>query len=78
MQDIIKIIIGILMIMLGVPVGNYLAKFTKEELKSGQKWFKIIIILSLIGAIIGLILGDDILLFSFLFIATVTGRSLRK
>ncbi len=66
------------MIMLGVPVGNYLAKFTKEELKSGQKWFKIIIILSLIGAIIGLILGDDILLFSFLFIATVTGRSLRK
>ena len=78
MEDVIKIIIGILMIMLGVPVGNYLAKFTKEELKSGQKWFKIIIILSLIGAIIGLILGDDILLFSFLFIATVTGRSLRK
>ena len=78
MQDIIKIFMGILVIMLGVPVGNYLAKFTKEELKSGQKWFRIIIILSLIGAIIGLILGDDILLFSFLFIATVTSRSLRK
>lgn len=78
MQDIIKILIGILVIILGIPLGNLLAKLTKEELKSGQKWFRIIIILSLIGAIISLILGNDALLFSFLFIAMVTSRSLRK
>ena len=78
MQEIIKIFIGILFLLLGIPIGSYLAKKTKEELKSGKKWFRLIIIVSLIGGVIGLIIGNDILFFSFLFIAIVTLRSLKK
>lgn len=73
-----EIIIGILILVLGIPIGNYLAKQTEEELKSGQRWFKRIILLSLMGAIIGLIIRNDILIFSFAFIAIVTSRSLKK
>lgn len=78
MQQLYQIIIGIALLALGIPTGNLLAKATKEELKSGKKYFNIIIILCLIGALIFLILGNDVLLFSLLFIAIVTSRSLRK
>lgn len=78
MQEIYNLLIGIGILILGFFIGNLLAKKTKEELKAGQKWFKIIIILGLIGAVAGLILGNDFLLFSFSFIAIVTSRSIRK
>jgi len=77
MQDITKILIGIIVLFLSVFIGNLLAKNTKEELKTGQSWFKIIIILSLIGGVIGLIIGNDILMFTMFFIAIVTSRSLK-
>jgi hypothetical protein len=76
MNEIIKLIIGIFILLAGFPIGAYLAKETKEELKSGKKWFKLIIIISLISSIISIFLGSDILLFSFLFISVVTSRSL--
>ncbi len=78
MQELIKILLGIVFLALGIPIGNLLAKLTKEELKSGQRWFKLIIALSLIGAIVFLILGNDVLLFSLLFIAIVTSRCLKR
>ncbi len=78
MQELIKLVIGILILILGIPIGNYLAKITKEELKSGKKWFKVIIILGLIGGAVGLILGNDVLLFSLFFVAIVTSRSLKR
>ena len=77
MQDIVKFLIGIIVLALGVPIGNLLAKFTKEELKSGQKWFKLIGIICILGAIISLIFREDVLLFTFLFILIVTSRSLK-
>lgn len=77
MSELINILIGILVLLLGIPLGNYLAKFTKEELKAGQIWFKLIIITSSIIGMIGLILGDDVLMFSMFFIAIVTSRSLK-
>jgi len=78
MQDIIRILIGILVLGLGIPLGNWLAKETKEELNIGQRWFKLIIIFSLLGVLISLILREDALLFTFAFIAIVASRSLRK
>jgi hypothetical protein len=78
MQQLYQIIIGIVLLALGIPIGNLLAKVTKEELKSGKIYFKILIVLSLIGAIAFLILGNDVLLFSLLFIAIVSSRSLKK
>lgn len=78
MQEIFKLLIGIIILGLGIPIGNILAKQTKEELKSGQKWFKLIIIITLLGALVSAIAQNDFLFFSFLFIAIVTSRSLRK
>lgn len=78
MLEIFRISIGILILALGFPIGYYLAKITKEEMKVGQKWFKVIIILSMIGAVISLILRNDVLFFAFLFISIVTSRSLKK
>jgi len=78
MEELLKFVIGIVILILGIPIGNYLAKQTKEELRSGQKWFKRLVILSLFGVLIFLIVGNDALLFSFAFIAIVTSRSLRK
>ena len=77
-MEIVNLGIGILILLFGFPVGNYLAKKTKEELKSGQKWFKLIILASLIGGLIGLIFRNDVLMFSLFFIAIVTSRSLKK
>ena len=77
MEEIFKLIIGVLVLLLGFPLGNFLAKITKEELKQGKKWFKAIIFISAVGTLAGLILRNDVLLFSFLFIIIVTSGSLR-
>lgn len=77
MASFISLLIGIFVLALGFPIGNYLAKETKEELKDGQLWFKLIIIASMIGIVFGLGLRNDALFFTFSFIAIVTGRSLK-
>jgi hypothetical protein len=78
MQQIYTFLIGIAVLALGIPLGNLLAKATKDEIKAGKKWFKLIILFSLIGAVVFLFLGNDPLLFGFLFIAIVTSRSVKK
>ncbi|GIW65442.1 MAG: hypothetical protein KatS3mg093_421 [Candidatus Parcubacteria bacterium] len=78
MKELIKVFIGIIFLFFGFYIGNFLAKITKEELGAGQFWFKLLIITSLIGALISMILKNDVLFFSFLFIAIVTSRSLKK
>ncbi|MEK6945375.1 MAG: hypothetical protein AABW63_01125 [Nanoarchaeota archaeon] len=76
MNEMFRLILGVIVLFLGIPIGNFLAKITKEELKDGQLWFKLIIIFSSIGAILSLVLKNDFLLFGFLFMAIVTSRSL--
>jgi hypothetical protein len=78
MNGFINIIIGTAVLILGIPIGNFLAKQTREELKDGQKWFRLIIIISLLGGLVGLIIGNDVLLFSFLFIAIITVRNITE
>lgn len=78
MQEVIKIIIGIFVLFLGFFIGNILAMKTKEELFQGRRWFRIIVFFSLIGGVIGLIMGNDVIMFSFFFMAIVTSRSLRE
>ena len=78
MLESLKIIIGTFILILGIPIGNLLAGYTKEELKDGRKWFNLLIFIGLIGGITGLIIGNDSLMFSFLFIAVVSSRSLRR
>ena len=78
MLEMLKILIGVIVLILGIPIGNILAKYTKEELKDGRKWFNLLIFIGLLGGVIGLIIGNDVLMFSFLFIAVVVSRSLRR
>lgn len=78
MLEIYKLLIGILVLLLAIPIGNLLAKYTKEELVAGKKYFRIIVLVSLALGLVGLIIGNDVLLFSCFFIALATSQSLRK
>lgn len=78
MQEIFKLLIGAGVLILAFPIGTLLARKTKEELKEGRKWFKIIIYIGMIGGVSGLLIGNDVLMFSFFFIALVTSRSLKN
>jgi predicted membrane protein len=62
--------------MLGIPLGNILTKMTKEEISSIQKWIKLIFYSAIVLAILFVFLGNDAILFTLLFIAIVTSRSL--
>lgn len=74
----IELLVATFGVLLGFPLGAILAKITKEELKLGQKWFKILIFLGLISSIFGLILKNDSVLFFSLFFMAVTSQSLSK
>tara|TARA_Y100000310_G_C20464024_1_gene706720 strand:+ start:152 stop:391 length:240 start_codon:yes stop_codon:yes gene_type:complete len=76
MKEIFTLLIGLAVLIAGIPIGNFLAKHTKEELKQGRKWFRIIVVLGLVGGVVGLIMRNDPLFFTSLFIAIVTSRSL--
>jgi len=76
MLEIVKIIIGVVFLVIGIPLGDFLARQTKEELKQGRIWFVQIISVSLVIGFIGLILGNDFLMFGLFFVAIVTSRSL--
>ncbi len=78
MQEFVELLIGVGVLLLGFPIGDYLAKITKDELKQGQKWFRIVVAVGLAGGLAGLIIGNDFLMFGFFFIAIVTSRSLKR
>lgn len=77
MEEVFRILIAVGILLLGIPVGNFLSKITKEELKKNQTIFKIIVGVFLLLGIVGLFIGSDILMFGCFFIAIVTSRSLR-
>lgn len=78
MLEILKLIIGLGVLVLGFFIGEVLAKLTREELKPGKKYFLVLMWASFAGGIVGLILGNDVLLFTMFFISIVTSRSLVK
>ena len=77
-MELFNLIIGILVLILGYPIGMFLARVTKEELKDGRRYFRVIVFLGLVGGVVGLIIGNDVLLFSMFFVAIVTSRSLER
>ncbi len=79
MNEWLELLIGIFVLILGVPIGDLLRKVVeKDEIKKGQKWFIILVWLGLIGGLAGLVMRNDVLLFSGFFIAIVSSRSLKK
>lgn len=74
----LQLLIATFVVLLGFPLGYLLAKLTKEELKSGQKYFKILISAFAVCSVAGLIIKNDALFFSSLFFMAITSQSLRK
>lgn len=77
MNEWLQLLIGTFALVLGFPVGNILRKRTMDEQVQGKQYFIILTIIGLLGGITGLILRRDWMLFSFLFIAIVSSRSIR-
>ncbi|VVB79451.1 Uncharacterised protein [uncultured archaeon] len=74
----IQLLVAIIVVLLGFPIGIILSKLTKEELKGGEKWFKLLVFLAAITAIFGLFTQNDPLFFSSLFLIAVTSQSIGK
>jgi len=78
MLEVFKLLIGVCVLILGVFIGKFMASLTKEELKPGRPYFKAITLVALAGGLIGLLIGNDVLLFTMFFIAIVTAQSVKK
>lgn len=76
MNELIKILIGICVLILGYPIGMILRKNTIDEQKDGRKWFKILTLFGLISGLLGFLIKKDWIMFTGFFIAVVTSRSL--
>lgn len=77
MEEVVKLVVGIIFLALAWPVGNWLASSTKEELKSAQRWINLIVYLGLLGGFVGMLLRKDVWMFTGFFISIVASRSLR-
>ena len=67
-----------IIIILAIPLGFLIAHLTKEELEDGRKWFKFIIIISLITGFIGAYLRLYYIVWTCGFIAIISFISLIK
>ena len=73
----IKIILIPVILILGVPIGYLLAYLCRDELKEGKKYFKLIVLISSVLAVVFLFF-NLVTAISLVFIASVTGVSLIK
>ncbi len=78
MKELIELGIGGLFLILGIPIGNFISKVTKEEFKHRKAIFNLIVPICLLGGFISMIYENDIMLFTLFFIAIVGGRCLKK
>jgi len=77
MQEIYRFLVGVFTLFLGFIIGDIIKKQTADEQKIGKKWFRLIVIISIVASFLGLFLGYDWILFTFAFFAIVTSRSLK-
>jgi hypothetical protein len=61
---LIQLILIIAIIAAAWPIGIFISKKVKDELKDGKKWFYLICFASMIGIVLGLFLlkGNDMIL----------------
>jgi len=80
----LQLILLIIVMLSGWPIGRFIASKTEEELKEGKKWFKLICLVSLIAIIIGIfLLKEDELVFMiascfFVFLLSLTSLVYKK
>lgn len=71
-------ILEILILLIAIPVGIWIANHTKEELKSGKKYFRILVIASLLGVIGFWLYGFPVVSWTMAFIFIVSLISFMK
>lgn len=71
-------IIEIILLVLAVPVGFLIAWMAKDELKDGQKWFRMLTIASIVLAGLSWLYGESYIALTLLFIAIASFVSLIK
>lgn len=71
-------IIDIILLLLSIPVGFLIAWLARDELMQGRKWLKILIVISVIGAIVFYFMKNMPVTFTFVFIIIVSVVSLVK
>ncbi len=68
----------VLLLILGVPAGYWIAWMCRDELVQGRKWFLTLMVISVIFSIISLFFLEFSYFFSCLFIAIISGVSYWK
>lgn len=71
-------ILEILILVLAVPIGILIAKLAEDELAAGKKYFRILIIVSLLGGIWFLFTRQEVLAWTAWFIFIVSFISYSK
>lgn len=66
----------IILLLLAIPAGFLVAWLAKDELKDGEKWFRILVIASLVFALFFWIFGFIYISLTLVFIAIVSLISL--
>ncbi len=74
----IKITLSLLVLLSAVFFGHILTKSTKEELRDGRKWFKWIIIISIVLTILFTIVNNWVAVLTLIYITIVCLISVRK
>jgi len=72
------LIINFIILLLGIPVGLLIAWMCKDELISGRKWFRMLVILSLALALFFWLYGIGYIALTCAFIAIVSLISVIK
>ncbi len=71
-------IFEIILLILAIPVGYLLAWMARDELIDGEKWFKILFIVSIVLAGLFWVFGQGYISWTLLFIAIVALISIIK
>jgi ABC-type Fe3+ transport system permease subunit len=66
------VILEILLLIVAIPVGLWIAWATKEELTQGRPWFRVLIIVSIIGVIGFWIYGFSWISWTFGFVGILS------
>lgn len=83
-MNILQIILLAITILLGYPVGRFIASQTKEELKEGKIYFQAIMLVCFVMLIASLLMvkGDNLILslssFAFIFLIAFASLTYKK
>jgi len=78
LSSLIKMLIGTLILLLGIPTGWLIASLAEDELKEGKKWFLGLSLITFILAAWFLLTKNYEWMYNFLFMSIVSFVSYEK